>query len=214
MSWDVFKRSIAIALENRIPALNFFGGEPLLNPQFFPMLQTALESDFSLILATNCRPLAEEWFLTRFLDVTQDFKKRILIITARDKFHLHFFDPLKTINRLRNKGYQVVVNEYSNDIVLLTEFNANKKELRKLNTHFSCCGNKWTDHLGVLPNGGWTICPPSLTSFGNIFSNKLKEIIKFKSELPLHFEKGCSICLKDFIKFHKQYESSKTTKEL
>src|SRR4030042_5125914 len=83
MSWDVFKRSVDIALENRIPALNFFGGEPLLNPYLFYMLQIALEKDFSLILATNCRPLEEEELFTRFLDITQDYKKRIVIITAR-----------------------------------------------------------------------------------------------------------------------------------
>jgi MoaA/NifB/PqqE/SkfB family radical SAM enzyme len=212
MPWDVFKRSVAIALESRIRALNFFGGEPLLNPQFFPMLELALERDFSLILATNCRPLAEEGFFTRFLDITQDFKKRIVIITARDKFHLRFFDPMEIIERLRNESYEVVVNDYSNHIVLLSEFNANKQELYKLNSRFSCCGNKKTDHIGVLPDGGWTICPPSLESFGNIFLNSLEEIIEFKSGLQLHCEKGCSICLKDFKKFHEQFESRELSK--
>jgi MoaA/NifB/PqqE/SkfB family radical SAM enzyme len=214
MSWDVFKRSVAIALENRIPSLNLFGGEPLLNPLFFPMLLISLKSDFSLILATNCRPLAEEELFTRFLDYTQDFKKRIVIITARDKFHLHFFDPMETIDLLRSEGYEVVVNDYSNNIILLSEFNANKQELRELNTRFSCCGNKRTDHLGVLPNGGWTICPPSLISFGNIFSDDLKEIIEFKNGLSLSFKEGCSECLKDFQEFHKQFETRKTTMEL
>lgn len=214
MSWDVFKRSVAIALENRIPALNFFGGEPLLNPHFFPMLQIALKSDLSLILSTNCRPLAEEEFFTRFLDITQDFKKRIVIITARDKFHLRFFDPMDTIDRLRSEGYEVVVNDYSNNIILLSEFNANKRELRELNTRFSCCGNKRTDHLGVLPNGGWTICPPSLVSFGDIFSDDLEEIIEFKSGLPLCYKEGCSECLKDFQEFHKRFETRKAAMEL
>jgi MoaA/NifB/PqqE/SkfB family radical SAM enzyme len=32
MSWDVFMQSIAIAEEYQILTLNFFGGEPLLNP--------------------------------------------------------------------------------------------------------------------------------------------------------------------------------------
>jgi hypothetical protein len=92
---------------------------------------------------------------------------------------------METIDRLQSEGYEVVVNDYSNHIKLLSEFNANKRESRKLNTRFSCYGNKRTDHLGVLPNGGWTICPPLLVSFGDIFSDDLEEIIEFKSGLPL-----------------------------
>jgi organic radical activating enzyme len=212
MSWDVFKRSITIALENRIPSLNFFGGEPMLNPQIFPMLQTAFESGLSLILATNCRPLSEEGLFESFLNITRDHKKSIVIITARDKFHLRFFEPLQIINRLQNEGYKVVVNNYSDDNILISEFNADKRELRKLNTRFSCCGNKLTDYLGVLPNGGWTICPPSLVSFGSIFSDDLKEIVKFKSELPLRYKEGCTQCLKDFHGFSKEFEMKKATK--
>ena len=100
MSWDVFTQSVAIAKESRIPTLNFFGGEPLLNPQFFPMLQTTLKNSLSLILATNCRPLAKEGVFIRFLHVTKQYKERIVIVTARDKFHLQFFDPVEIINRL------------------------------------------------------------------------------------------------------------------
>ena len=73
MSWDVFTRSTEIAKESEIYTLNFFGGEPLLNPQFFTMLQTALEKGFSLMLATNCRPLSKENILIKFLDITQSY---------------------------------------------------------------------------------------------------------------------------------------------
>jgi hypothetical protein len=209
MSWGVFQRSFDIALEKRIAALNFFGGEPLLNPRFFSMLKTALESDLSLILATNCRPLAEKGFFSRFLDITRDFRKRIVIITARDEFHLRFFDPEETIDRLRREKYEIIVNSYSDQSVLLSEFNADKQELQKLDTRFCCCGNKRTDHVGVLPDGGWTICPPSLVPFGDIFSDDIEEIIEFKSGLPLRFEEGCSECLKDFNEFRKKFETRK-----
>jgi MoaA/NifB/PqqE/SkfB family radical SAM enzyme len=211
MSWDVFKRSVAIALENRIPALNFFGGEPLLNPEFFSMLQTSLKSGFTLIIATNCRPLSKKRFYTRFLDITKDYKKRIVVVTARDEFHLCFYDPAEIIERLRSESYEVVVNDYSNHTVLLSEFNANKPELQKLNSRFSCCENKWTDHIGVLPNGGWTICPPSLESFGDIFSNSLEEVVEYKRRLPLGYKEGCSECLKDFKGFRAKFE--KTTSD-
>ncbi len=86
----------------------------MLNPQFFPMLQTTLENGLSLILATNCRPLAEEGFLTKFLGATKQYKERIVVVTARDKFHLQFFDPAEIINRLRSESYEVVVEDYSN----------------------------------------------------------------------------------------------------
>jgi MoaA/NifB/PqqE/SkfB family radical SAM enzyme len=214
MSWDVFTQSVAIAKKRQIPKLNFFGGEPLLNPQFFPMLQTTLENSFFLILATNCRPLAKEGFLTKFLDITKQYKERIVVVTARDKFHLQFFDPAEIINRLRSEGYEVLVQDYSNHTVALSEYNANNQELRKLNTRWSCCEASWTDYLGVLPDGGWTICPPSLEAFGNIFSDSLEEIIEFKRGLSFHYEEGCTECLKDFKDFRKKFETNRVTKKL
>ena len=214
MAWDVFKRSVLIAEKNQIHTLNFFGGEPLLNPELFPMLQTTLGNGLSLILTTNCRPLSKEGIFINFLDVTKQYKERIVVVTARDKFHLRFFDPAEIINRLRSENYKVVVNDYSNRTVLLSEYNINNRELRKLNTGFSCCRASWTDYLGVLPDGGWTICPASLEAFGNIFSHSLLEIVEFKRGLPLQYEKGCYECLKDFKNFRKKFETSRDTREL
>jgi len=214
MSWDVFTQSVAIAEENRIPTLNFFGGEPLLNPQFFPMLQTTFENGLSLILTTNCRPLVKEGVFTKFLHVTKQYKERIVIVTARDRFHLQFFDPAQVINRLRSESYEVMVNDYSDHTVLLSKYNASNQELRKLNTSFSCCKASWTDYLGVLPDGGWTICPASLEAFGNIFANSLGEIVEFKRGLSMRYEEGCTECLKDFNDFRKEFETRRGTKRL
>ena len=207
MSWDVFTKSVEIAKESQIPTLNFFGGEPLLNPHFFLMLQTTLKNSFSLILATNCRPLAKEGVFTKFLHVTKQYKERIVIVTASDKFHLQFFDPAEIISRLRSESYEVVVQDYSNHTVALSEYNANNQELRKLNTRWSCCEASWTDYLGVLPDGGWTICPASLEAFGNIFANSLEEMVEFKRGLSLHYEEGCTECLKDFKDFRIEFET-------
>lgn len=214
MSWDVFTQSVSIVKESQIPTLNFFGGEPLLNPQVFPMLQTTLENDLSLILATNCRPFVKERFLTNFLDVTKRYKERIVIVTARDKFHLQFFDPAEIINRLRGESYEVVVQDYSNYTVALSKYNANNQELRKLNTRWCCCAASLMDYVGVLPDGRWTICPPSLEAFGTVFSDSLKEIVEFKSGLLIHNQEGCSECLKDFPGFRRRFESRSFTKEL
>ncbi len=214
MSWDVFTQSVAIAKENQISTLNFFGGEPLLNPRLFPMLQTTFENGLSLMLATNCRPLVKEGFFAKFLNITKQYKERIVIFTTRDRFHLQFFDPAEIINRLRSESYEVVVNDYSNHTVALSEYNAKNQELQKLNTRFSCCAASWTDYLGVLPDGGWTICPPSLEAFGNIFSNGLGEVVEFKRGLPLRYEEGCTECLKDFKGFRKEFEKYKVIKEL
>ncbi len=214
MSWDVFKQSVAIAKKSQIPTLNFFGGEPLLNPQVFLMLQTALESELSLIVATNGNPLTEERSFYKFLEVTNKYKELITIVTARDKFHLRFFDPIEIIKRLRRENYDVVVQDYSNYVVALSEYNVNNQDLRKLNTRWSCCEASWTDYLGVLPDGGWTICPPSLEAFGDIFSDGLEKIVKFKRGLLLHNGNGCTECLRNFKDFRKQFGTSRTTTEL
>ncbi len=213
MSWDVFNQSVAIAEKSQIPTVNLFGGEPLLNPRFFPMLRRALDKGLSLILATNCRPLEREALLAKFLDATKQDKERIVIVTARDKFHLQFFDPVQIISRLRAQNYEVVVNDYSNHTVLLSEYNVDNRKLRKMNTSFSCCNASWTDYLGVLPDGGWTICPASLEAFGNIFSNSLEEIVEFKRRLSLRYEEGCTECLKDFKRFRKAFSRANRLKE-
>ncbi len=207
MSCEVFTRSLSIAEKNQITTLNFFGGEPLVNPQFCLMLQTALKRNFSLILATNCRPLAVDKFLTKFLDLTKQYRERITIVTARDKFHLRYFDPAEVVTRLRNESYNVTVNDYSDHTVLLSEYNASNRELRKLDTHFSCCEASWRGYLGVLPDGGWTICPVSLETFGNVFTNSLEEILQFKRGLSLRYKEGCTRCLKDFKDFRKEFET-------
>ncbi len=208
MPWDVFSHSVGIAKGHRIPALNFFGGEPLLNPRIFAMLQTALENDFHLILATNCRPLASEGFFARFLDITRPHKERIAIFTARDRFHLRFFDPAAVVDRLRNEEYQVEMQDCTDYGVLISPHNMNNLELPALDTGGTCCKAGGTDHLGVLPDGGWTICPPSLEDFGTIFSVSLDDIVEFKRGLPLKYKKGCTECLKDFKGFREQFQRS------
>ncbi len=210
MPWDVFQRSIAIAKEKQISTLSFFGGEPLLNPQFCPMLQVALEGGFSVILATNCRPFVDKRLYTDFLHITKNFKDNIHIFTAIDKFHLKHFDPANIVNDLRKDNYKVSISDYTNETILLSEYNAHKLELRGMNTQYSCCKGNWTDYLGVLPDGGWTICPPSLEAFGNIFSNSLEEIVKFKQGLPLRYNKGCTECLRDFKGYRKEFEAGGT----
>jgi MoaA/NifB/PqqE/SkfB family radical SAM enzyme len=209
MSREVFIRSVAIAKESRITTLNFFGGEPLLNPHFFPMLQTAFENGFSVMLATNCRPLARKELFAKFLSITKTHQEKIHIFTARDKFHLEHFDPFNVIAALRKENYEVSVSDYSNEAILLSEYNFYNQNLRDLNTLYSCCGGRWTDYLGVLPDGAWTICPPSLEAFGNIFSNSLEEIVEFKRGLPLRYAEGCTDCLTDFKIFRKEFEMGK-----
>lgn len=205
MSFDVFKRAMSLASENGIPVLNFFGGEPLLNPDFFAMLEESLERGFSLLLATNCRLLEDHGYYAKFLKTAGNHKNKITIITAKDKFHLRYFNPAGVIEKLRQDGYEVIVNDYSDDTVLLTEFNGNNDEVSVLNTGFCCCGHKQSDDLGVLPNGGWTICPPSLVQFGDIFSVELSDIVAFKNGLSLRCMDGCSECLKDFQRYRREF---------
>jgi organic radical activating enzyme len=209
MSLEVFKRSLAIAKAGNIKMINFFGGEPLVNPDFFSMLQIALENRFDLILATNCRPLTSKVVLDKFLDVTGQYKECIEIVTAKDRFHLRYFDPEDIVTLLQKSGYKIIVNEYSNYSILISEHNVNVRELRELDTRFSCCGDRWSDALGILPNGKWTICPTSLEPFGGIYSITMSEIVEFKKKLPLRYKDGCTICLKDFKEFRKKFEKER-----
>jgi MoaA/NifB/PqqE/SkfB family radical SAM enzyme len=211
MSWNVFSRSVLIATEVRIPTLNFFGGEPLLNPRILDMVRMALGSGFSLMLATNCRPLHNKKLFEEFIEITCQYKDRITIFTARDRFHLQIYDPVAIVGRLLRESYKVEIQDYANHAVTLSEHNANNTELWKMNTNWSCCGKSWTDYLGILPDGGWTICPPSLVPFGDIFSNSIKEITEFKRELPLRYQAGCTECLKDFKNYQLIFQQQMVT---
>ena len=144
--------------------------------------------------------------LARRGQAVQREKFEELVAMALSELPAEFQDRLENVD--------VVVQDYPNHTVALTEYNANNQELRKLNTHGSCCEFSWTDYLGVLPDGGWTICPASLEAFGNIFANSLEEIIEFKRGLSLHYEEGCTECLKDFKDFRKEFETNRATKEL
>jgi hypothetical protein len=64
----------------------------------------------------------------------------------------------------------------------------------------------WEDNLGIFPDGAWAICPASLEPFGNISLNSLKDIVKFKRELPLRFKEGYTECLKDFGGFRTEFK--------
>lgn len=205
MPWEVFTRSLEIAQENNIPAINFFGGEPLLNPKILPMLKETLERGFSVILATNCRLLSDNRLFTKFINITKKYQERIVVFTGRDRFHLVFFDPAEVISRLKGEGYQVNVADYSDQTIAISDFNQGKVDLQGLDTRFSCCAGVWTDYLGVLPDGGWTICPPSLLAFGSVFTHSLPEITDFKRSLPLRCNLGCTDCLKDFNEFRKRF---------
>jgi organic radical activating enzyme len=208
MSQEVFNRALLIANNHRIPALNLFGGEPLLNPDILPMVETALKNDVFLIIATNCHPLTNDGLYTKFLVKARQFRERITIITARDQFHLKYFDPEQIIRRLRSESFEVIVQDYSNQTIALSEHNTNNQELRSLNTQWSCCNAGWTDYVGILPNGAWTICPPSLEPFGNIFDFSLDEILDFKRGLKMRYEQGCTECLKDFKRFRRIFEET------
>jgi hypothetical protein len=153
-------------------------------------------------------------FITRFLATTKKYRERIAVYTARDKFHLQFFDPAEIVERLRNEGYKVVVNDWSDYRGLLSEYNADNKEFQKLDTNYSCYGYRWMDCLEVLPDGGWQICSPCLEAFGDIFSDSLEDVAEFRRGLSLHYEEGCTECLKYFKVLRKEFEKYKATKKL
>jgi len=208
MPWPIFTKSLEEAKKNKIRKINFFGGEPLVNPKIFPMLQETLKQEFLLILATNCRPLVNKELYSEFIDTTHNYKNNIVIVTARDSFHLRFFDPASIIDRLRKNSYEVVIQDYSNHVVALSKHNINNPELQNLSTNWSCCQASWTDYVGILPDGGWTICPPSLEVFGNIFSHSLEDILRFKRGLVFDNDQGCSKCMKSFQYFHELFEKN------
>jgi hypothetical protein len=171
------------------------------------MLKLALDDGFNLILATNCRLLEKEDFFIRFSEITGQYKEHIELITSKDRFHLKFFDPADIIRRLRNENYKVVVSDWSDRSILLSEYDRENKELNDLDTRYSCCNNTWIDYLGVLPEGGWQICPPYSDPFGDIFSTGFEEIRQFRNGLTLRYKEGCTRCMVDLVNIHQEFES-------
>ncbi len=206
MSLEVFEKTIDIAKKNNINKLTFFGGEPFINSEIFKMLDCTLKNNFDLIIATNGHFLNNDKTFKMFYEVTHIYKNKIIFNIGYDKYHKRYFDPTNVADKLKNYGYSVLLQDYCDDVLIISEYNKDKVDLHAtINTSISCCEKGKYHSVGVLPNGAWTICPPSLTEFGNISNIDLKELLSFKQNLPLKCEQGCTMCLKDFNSYNKDF---------
>lgn len=64
--------------------MNFFGGEPFINPDCLDTLESALGAGMSLILATNCYFLADDRVRDRFLEISRGYRDKISITVGDD----------------------------------------------------------------------------------------------------------------------------------
>lgn len=210
MSLEVFEKSIDIAKNNNITKLNFFGGEPFINSEIFNMLGYALKNDFDLIIATNGYFLNNDKFFKMFYEVTHKYKNKIVLNIGYDKYHRKYFDPINAANILEDNGYSVLLQDYCDEFLIITENNKDKVNLGPTtNSSINCCENGKYHSVGVLPNGSWTICPPSLIEFGNIYNIDLLDLLNFKQNLPFKCDQGCTLCLKDFNDYNKDFRKIK-----
>lgn len=206
MSLDVFEKSLEIAKKNNITKLTFFGGEPFINGEIFQMLNSALKNNFELIIATNGYFLSNDRISEEFYELTRTFKNKILITIGSDQYHKKYFDPAMVAGQLKANGYTVLLQDYCDEVLIISEYNQDKKNLRATTTGFSSCEGGKYHSVGVLPNGDWTICPPSLIEFGNIANIDLNQLLSFKENLPFKCEQGCTACLKDFNSYRQEFK--------
>lgn len=206
MSLEVFEKSIDIAKKNNITKLTFFGGEPFTNSEIFKMLDCSLKNNFDLIIATNGYLLNNDKTYEMLYEVTHTYKNKILFDIGNDKYHKQYFDPTNVADKLKNHGYPVLLQDYCDYALIISDYNKDKVNLQTIsNISISCCEKGKYQSVGVLPNGAWTICPPSLIEFGNISNIDLKELLTFKHKLPFKCELGCTMCLKDFNSYNKDF---------
>jgi len=206
MSLEVFEKTIDIAKKNNITRLTFFGGEPFINSEIFNMLCCALKNNFDLIIATNGYFLNNDRIFKMFYEETHIYKNKIVLNIGYDEYHKKYFDPINTANKLKNNGYSVLLQDYCDDSLIISEHNKDKVNLLPTtNTSINCCETGKYHSVGVLPNGSWTICPPSLIEFGNIYNIDLIDLVSFKQNLPFKCDQGCTICLKDFNSYNKDF---------
>ncbi|UWG96418.1 4Fe-4S cluster-binding domain-containing protein [Dehalobacter sp. DCM] len=209
MSLEIFEKSIHIAKDNNIKKINFFGGEPFFNFQIFNMLDYTLKNNFDLVLATNGYFLNNDSLFDTFHEVTHRYKERIMLCIGYDKYHKKYFDSTFIANKLKNYGYHVKLEDYCEDELIISDLNKDRLNVNAINSSSICCCSNGKHHsVGILPNGAWSICPPSLLEFGNIENIDLQDLLVFKQKLPFQYEKGCSLCLKDFDSYHKNFMDS------
>ena len=203
MLLGVFNRGLVIAREYDISQLNFFGGEPLLNPHFFPMLAAALEQGYQVLLNTNCYLLSRAEVFTEFCHTAGSYTKSIQINTSADRYHLQVFNPYPVVDRLQAKGFPVYVNTYTNQSIILTTHNRSRKKLFT-DTSLCCCFGSGINHPGILPDGSWTLCSPSLLEFSNINQLALGALLDFSRSLCIPPNRSCTVCLKKFPVYRKK----------
>jgi hypothetical protein len=205
MSFEVFKDSIRIAISNNIKKLNFFGGEPFMNPLIFEMISYVLNFNFTIQINTNCRILYSSKYFDKFVAIVGNHKKNVIIRTSRDKYHLEKFDPLPVIAKLSNLGFETRINTYCDDSVLLSPNNIDKLD-SYTNTDFSCCGKTGNPSPAILPDGSWTLCVASLIPFTNIYSLTYTDLLSFTSTLNIQSSISCTECLKKFPEYRKSLD--------
>lgn len=128
MSWNIFNKAIKIALDHKINTINLFGGEPFLNKNIFNMIEHCLLNNLQIILATNGKILSKDNVYDQFIRITEEHKDMIRITIGNDEYHLPFFNPESIGKKLKNDGYIIVMPEYTDNTLIITD--NNKKQDR------------------------------------------------------------------------------------
>jgi hypothetical protein len=210
MPWETFARSLEIAAAAGIGKLNFFGGEPLINPACLDMMDRALGDGFDLILATNAYYLSDPRIRDRFLAITGERRSRVSITVGSDEFHLARFDPVPVVAGLRDLGYEAILQDYGNGHLILTELNRRRLgDVARFDSRMCCCAEGAENHIGILPDGSWALCPPSTLGFGSISTIALEELTAFKAGLDFDYSGGCTLCLASFARYRAAFEASR-----
>lgn len=198
MPFDVFLKAIEIARSSNISKVNLFGGEPFIHKDILKMVKRCIESNFSLVIATNGYWLSKNENYKIFREITENAVNRITFSIGNDKYHREYFDPKEIIIRLKNDNYCVATPECNDNMLIISEKNKYIIDVEKaLNNRTTCCANGLLNQIGVLPNGSWTICPPSLIEYGNVDTTELKTLCNYKEMISLKCQEGCSKCLKE-----------------
>jgi organic radical activating enzyme len=169
MPLGIFMKAIEIAKTNKIAKINLFGGEPFMNRNILKMIEMCIDNNFPVIIATNGYWLSKSANYDSFRKLTQKVVNKILFSIGNDEYHRVFYDPNEVISRLKNDNYSVTAPECNDEMLIITEHNKDIIDIGMAkNNKTTCCADGLLNQIGVLPNGSWTICPPSLIEYGNI----------------------------------------------
>ena len=124
---DIKKRVYSIKKDSSINHIVLSGGEPMLHPEFFKILEFLITEQFDITVLSNATQCKDEAFVTKLKQITKGSKFNIVVAIHSSKTEIHdkmtgtrgsLLETLEGLDNLAEAGITLVIKHIFNKITL------------------------------------------------------------------------------------------------